>query len=193
MTYKKISFLSSCIYIGLIFAILVQTGCCGRKKPINKSKKNYNFSESLKKSNKKVAKKIVKDNTNEFDDIDIDLSGSIPLRQKDELTSKLYERFSYANDMYKSRDYDGAIREISIIQQEAKNDPYLRMQTWALLAMIYDKTGKNSRRKRSYSKMIETMAEVQKDARYKKAYEDGMICQELIASATQKGDKKYDF
>ncbi len=41
--------------------------------------------------------------------------------------------------------------------------------------------------------MMEAMSEVWKDSRYIKAYEDGMICQSLIASATKNGDKKYGF
>ena len=125
----------------------------------------------------------------------MNVTNQSPLRAQDELTSELYEKLDYANSMFKNHNYDGALREISRIQQNqaSKDDPYLRMQTWALSAMIYDKTGKNSRRKRSYTKMIETMEELKKDSRYKKSYEDGMICQGLIASATHKGDKKYDF
>lgn len=190
----KIKLISQSISFILIIMMAVNlAGCCGRKKKVDKKNNNYNFADSLKKTKKKKTSINNKTNSKEFSDIHIDLSESLPLRQKDEVSSELYEKLSYANSMYKSRNYDTALREISNIQRQAENDPYLKMQTWALLAMIYDKTGKNSRRKRSYAKMIESMADIQKDARYKKAYEDGMICQELIASATQKGDNKYDF
>ncbi|MBQ3644935.1 MAG: hypothetical protein II961_10090 [Candidatus Riflebacteria bacterium] len=126
-----------------------------------------------------------------FEGIDVTLDGELPLRTQDEQTNELYEKLNYANKMYKNSNYDGALREISRIQQNIKDDPYLQLQTWALAAMVYDKTGKTSRRKRAYTKMLEVMEEVKKDSRYKKAYEDGMLCQDLIASVTKKGDKKY--
>ena len=43
---------------------------------------------------------------NEFGDIDIDLYGELPLRPSDERTNELYEKFEYANKMYKDRNYD---------------------------------------------------------------------------------------
>ncbi len=171
------------------------TGCCGKKKSTYKKNNSLVFKRGSKKTNKKDTKNQNKSNSIEFGDFDLNVTNQSPLRAQDELTSELYEKLDYANSMFKNHNYDGALREISRIQQNqaSKDDPYLRMQTWALSAMIYDKTGKNSRRKRSYTKMIETMEELKKDSRYKKSYEDGMICQGLIASATHKGDKKYDF
>ena len=113
------------------------------------------------------------------------------MRAQDEHTSELYEKFDYANKMLKNRNYDAALREVNRIQQEIKDDPYLELQTWALTAEIYDKTGKTSRRKRCYTKMLEAMEEVKKDSRYKKAYQDGMLCQDFIDMTLKKGDKKY--
>ena len=170
------------------------SGCCVRKiQPINKSNKKIDFTESLKKSNTKThigvdGSSIVNDFGN---DLDIDLVGKLPLRPQDERTSELYEKFSYANKMFKNRNCDAALREIDRIQQEINNDPYLKLQTWALSAAIYDKTGKTSRRKRSYTKMLEAIEEVKKDSRYKKAYEDGMACKDFADMAAKKGDKKY--
>ena len=182
-----------CVAFILLIAVGL-SGCCGRKSQSNKkSNKKINFTGSLKKSNSKDkalvnASSVVNDFGN---DIDIDLIGKLPLRSQDEHTNELYEKFNYANKMFKNSNYDAALREINRIQQEINNDPYLKLQTWALSAAIYDKTGKTSRRKRSYTKMLEAIEEVKKDSRYKKAYEDGMACKDFAALAAKKGDKKY--
>lgn len=193
----KISYLYRwvCFVIVLLMAVWLE-GCCGRKKITDKKKGNSTLVENIKKkSNKKFDKK---NNTqsiseNEFGDIDIDLSGELPLRPSDERTNELYEKFDYANKMYKDRNYDSALREINRIKQSINNDPYLMMQVYAFEAMVYGKKEQPGRRKHSYKKMMEAMTEVQKDNRYKKAYSDGMICQDLIASATKIGEKRYDF
>ena len=183
-------------FVCLTFCFLLAlglSGCCGRKTQTTKNNKKNSFTDSLKKTNIKDKASGVVPVANEFgDDLDIDLIGKIPLSSQNEHTKELYEKLNYANKMYRNRNYDSALREIGRIQQEVNNDPYLEMQTWALSAMIYDKTGKNSRRKRSYTKMLEAIEEVKKDSRYKKAYKDGVECGSFIASIAKKGDKKYD-
>ena len=167
------------------------TGCCGRKKNNDNNKKDY-LSRTLK-NKKKKDKKKVDSRIGEYGDVEMDLSGELPLRPNDEKTKELYEKLDHANKMFKNRNYDSALREINRIRQQIDNDCYLKLQTWALSAMIYNQMGNTSKRKHCYRKMMESLDEVKKDARYKRAYDDGMLCQSLIASATQKGDKKYDF
>ena len=182
-----------CIAFILLMALGL-SGCCGRKSQSNKKgNKKIDFAESLKKTNIKDKAGVNGTSVvNDFgNDIDIDLIGKLPLRAQDERTNELYEKLNYANKMLKNRNYDAALREIDRIQQEISNDPYLKMQTWALTAVIYDKTGKTSRRKRAYTKMLEAIEELHKDSRYKKAYEDGMACKDFAALAAKKGDKKY--
>ena len=187
----KISRLLHFICIAFIFLMaLGLSGCCGRKSQSNKkSNKKIDFAKSLNMSDSKNKASV--SGSSDENDIDLDLIGKRPLRAQDEHTNELYEKLNYANKMLKNRNYDAALREVSRIQQEIKNDPYLELQTWALSAAIYDKTGKTSRRKRSYTKMLEVMEEVKKDPRYKKAYEDGMACKEFADIAVKKGDKKY--
>ena len=186
--YRSVSLL-----VVLLMAVCLE-GCCRRKKVTEKKADNTSLVESIKnKSKKKVDKKNVTLSDNEFGDVDIDLEGELPLRACDERTSELYEKLDYANKMYKDRNFDGALREISRIKQGIDNDPYLLMQVYAFEAMVYEKKDQPVRRKHSYKKMMEAMTEVRKDSRYKKAYNDGMICQNLIASATKIGEKKYDF
>ena len=182
-----------CIALILLMALGL-SGCCGRKSQSNKKgNKKIDFAESLKKTNTKDKANVKGTSVvNDFgNDLDVDLIGKLPLRAQDERTNELYEKLNYANKMLKNRNYDAALREIDRIQQEINNDPYLKLQTWALTAVIYDKTGKTSRRKRAYTKMLEAIGELQKDSRYKKAYEDGMACKDFAALAAKKGDKKY--
>lgn len=167
------------------------TGCCGNRRKKEAGSETKDLSESIKEIRSKGELGAVKALNSEFADVHIDLSGQLPLRAKDERTSQLYGKMDYANKMYKKRNYDGALREVERIQNEINDDPYLKMQAWALAAKIYDKTGKTSRRKRSYTKMMEAMEEVRKDSRYKRAYEEGKLCVELIEIAKQKGDDKY--
>ncbi len=189
MTNKKVRLFPFvyCIFVSL--AVFNLSGCCKYKKYSKKNTKR-NYAESLNKNQRSNAGGS-NSTSGGFEGVDLTLDGELPLRSRDEQTNELYEKLNYANKMYKNSNYEGALREISRIQQNIKDDPYLHLQTWALAAMIYDKTGKTSRRKRAYTKMLEVMEEVKKDSRYKKAYEDGMLCQDLIASVTKKGDKKY--
>ena len=188
---SKTNYRLRCIcFILMLLVALDLTGCCKRKKKDAKKTGKVDIAESIK-NIKKKGKKGTSEKTPEFDDVHIDLSGQLPLSEKDAHTSELYEKMNHANKMYKNRNYDGALREVERIQLEINNDPYLEMQTWGLAAMIYDKTGKTSRRKRAYNKLIESAEEVKKDSRYKKAYEDGKICQELIENAKEKGEKQY--
>ncbi len=194
MTCKVSRLLHFICIIFLLLMALGSSGCCGRKsQPNKKINKKIDFTESLKKSNTKDKASVKGVSVvNDFgNDIDIDLIGKLPLRARDEHTNELYEKFNYANKMFKNRNYDAALREIDRIQQEINNDPYLKVQTWALTAAVYDKTGKTSRRKRAYTKMLEAMDELLKDPRYRKAYEDGMACKDFADLAAKKGDKKY--
>ncbi len=190
MTLKTNYRLRCICFILMLLVALDLVGCCRRKKKDAKKTGKVDIAESIK-NIKKKGKKGTSNKVSEFDDVHIDLTGQLPLREKDEHTNELYEKMNHANKMYKNRNYDGALREVERIQLEINNDPYLEMQTWGLAAMIYDKTGKTSRRKRAYNKMIEAVTAVQKDPRYKKAYEDGKICQDLIEDAKTKGDKQY--
>ena len=75
--------------------------------------------------------------------------------------------------------------------RQIENDPYLEAQTWSLSAMIYDKQGKTSRRKRSFRKMTECIEALQKDSRYINVYKEGMLYQELFGTIKEMGGEKY--
>ena len=181
-----------CFFLIMLLAISL-SGCCGRKKQkVSKSKGRIDMTDSLKKlGNKSKNKNTAKASAKKVEDIAVDLAGQLPLREKDQQTKELYENLERANDLYKMRNYEGALRELDRIQRESADDPYLEMQAWALSATVYDKTGKTSRRKRAYRKMFDALVAVHKDPRYEKARQDGKECMELIKIAKEKGDEKY--
>lgn len=175
-------------YVLILLTALNLLGCCGSKKNSSVRRgrsKRYTSSSSGTKKTSSNSEKASAD-----EDIGIDLSDERPLTQAQENTRELYEKMDYAHRMYKSTNYDGALREVERILQKIDNDPYLEMQAWGLSAMIHDKAGRTSRRKRSYRKMIDCMEQLQKDPRFKKSFEDGKECQELIETVKKNGDKK---
>lgn len=189
MNYKS-SHIARCFcYLLMLVIALDLTGCCGYKggkKQSGKSSKTRTASSS------KKSKSIVSSNAFEQSDgLVVSPTADIELKAQDERTTELYEKMDYANKMFKNENYDGALREVERIQREIDDDPYLEMQTWCMAAMIYDKTGKTSRRKRSYNKMLECMEKVQLDKRYKSAFEDGKLCKEYVELALEKGNKNY--
>ncbi|MBU1108796.1 MAG: hypothetical protein KKB51_19120 [Candidatus Riflebacteria bacterium] len=114
-----------------------------------------------------------------------------PRREKDKRTQELYRRLEFSFEMYEKDNFDGALREVERVQMDINDDPHLEMQTWYLSAMIYHKTGKTSRRSRAMRKMLELMETVQKDPRFRNAFEDGMMSQQVIDMALSKGEGRY--
>lgn len=163
------------------------TGCCSRKvdlKPVNGRP-----GSGLDGNGGKIATKTPSSRENTAVSIN---DPERPLRDKDYKTRDLYKRFEYAFDMFNSNNLDGALREVERLQLEIDDDPYLEMQSWYLSAMIYHKSDKASRRKRSMRKMLECMEQLQKDPRFRNAFEDGMISQEVVKMAIEKGEGRYE-
>lgn len=106
-------------------------------------------------------------------------------------TEHLYKRLEYAYSLYTRQNYEGALNETESMLRQIENDPYLEAQTWSLSAMIYDKQGKSSRRKRSFRKMTECIEALQKDSRYINVYKEGMLYQELFGTIKEMGGEKY--
>jgi hypothetical protein len=103
-----------------------------------------------------------------------------------------YRRLEYAHEMLLDNNPQGSLRELERLQLDIREDPYLEMQAWYLSAMVYHKLGKPSRRKRSMRKMLETMEQLQKDPRFRTAYEDGRLSQQAIDKAKKEAGVKYD-
>ncbi len=164
-------------------------GCCSRKTVDKKSTAGRTSSTSGRTPRTNTGKPQV--NSRAGEEMIAGNEMTRPLRDQDKKTKELYRRLEYAFEMYNTANFDGAIREVERLQLEVNNDPYLEMQSWYLSAMIYHKTDKISRRKRAMRKMLETMEVLQKDPRFRSAHADGMISQEIMKMAIEKGEGRY--
>ncbi len=171
----------------LVLLVMNLPGCCSRKtvekRPVS-GKKNSAVSSTASPVTEKASPAIG----------EVMISGNESgrkLRDQDKKTKEQYRRLEYAFDMYNTANYDGALREVERLQLEINNDPYLEMQSWYLSAMIYHKSDKTSRRKRAMRKMLESMEQLQKDPRFLNAHADGMISQEIMKMAIEKGEGRY--
>jgi hypothetical protein len=106
-------------------------------------------------------------------------------------TEQLYKRLEHAFSLYTRHNYEMAINEVEGLIYRINNDPYLESQAWAMAAMIYEKQGKLSRRKRAYRKMVGAIEALQKDKRYINVYKEGMENQELFEAIVKAGGDKY--
>jgi nanoRNase/pAp phosphatase (c-di-AMP/oligoRNAs hydrolase) len=106
-------------------------------------------------------------------------------------TQQLYNRLEYAFSLYTRHNYEMAINEVEGLINRIDNDPYLESQAWAMAAMIYEKQGKLSRRKRANRKMVGAIEALQKDKRYTNVYKEGMENQELFDAIVKAGGQKY--
>lgn len=176
-------------YLCLVMVALLAAGCTGccvraRTKPVKVIDKGS--------SDQRADKNTLVDKGASGETIvDKPVDTSNDISDKDKLSAALYRRLENAFDMLQSDNLDGAQREIERVQLEINNDPHLEMQSWYLSAMIYHKSGKTSRRKRSMRKMLESMEQLQKDPRFRRSFEDGMMSQEVIKLAIEKGDGRY--
>ncbi|HNX75035.1 MAG TPA: hypothetical protein PLM07_07580 [Candidatus Rifleibacterium sp.] len=168
--------------------LLNLSGCCARKNVGRQSNRTRNNTDQ-KQSNASTS--MARNPSSGGEQMIAGNEMTRALRPQDQKTKEQYQRLEYAFSMYNVSNFDGALREVERLQLEINQDPYLEMQSWYLSAMIYHKTDKISRRKRAMRKMLETMEQVQKDPRYRNAYADGMISQEMIKLAKEKGDGRY--
>jgi len=174
-----------CLFLTFL-AVLAMTGCCSRK--ADRSHRPRRDLTKTPAENRDISV------SSTAADPSVNKAGSAvtpAVSAADKLSSSLYRRLDYSFEMFRRDNMDGALREVERLQLEINNDPYLEMQSWYLSAMIYHKTGKASRRKRSMRKMLETMEQLQKDPRFKKSFQDGIESQDLINMALKKGEGKY--
>lgn len=178
-----------CMAVLLVLALLNLSGCCTRK---TVDRRPADSRRTAKKSPVTTTRPATAASAESGETMVSGNETGRPLRDQDRRTREQYRRLEYAFNMYNSQNYDGALREVERLQLEIDKDPYLEMQSWYLSAMIYHKTDKASRRKRAMRKMLESMEQLQKDSRFRSAYEDGMISQEVIKMAVEKGEGRYE-
>ncbi len=93
--------------------------------------------------------------------------------------------------MLKGSNYEGALREADRLQADNARDPNVTMRTSYLKAMIFHRMNDGARRKEAMNQMLKSMEALQKDPRFRAAYEDGKAGSELIKLSVEKSGKKY--
>lgn len=184
MTHKQRSAQLTCLVLVLL-ATFVLSGCCSRKTDQSNKRRIEPKPQVADKSSTAAPPSAIGVNGKDQSMRNVTVSDA------EKLSASLYRRLDYSFEMFRRDNMDGALREVERLQLEINNDPYLEMQSWYLSAMIYHKTGKASRRKRSMRKMLETMEQLQKDPRFKRAFQDGMDSQDLVNMALKKSEGKY--
>ncbi|HNW33719.1 MAG TPA: hypothetical protein PKM25_02225 [Candidatus Ozemobacteraceae bacterium] len=109
-------------------------------------------------------------------------------RQREEKINTELERVSA---MLKGSNYEGALREADRLQADNARDPNVTMRTSYLKAMIFHRMNDGARRKEAMNQMLKSMEALQKDPRFRAAYEDGKAGSELIKLSVEKSGKKY--
>lgn len=174
-----------CLFLAVL-AVFASAGCCSRRSDNRIKPRKDPKREVVDRSNTVTPLSV-----GESVDKKADFAENSAVSDAEKLSASLYRRLDYSFEMFRRDNMDGALREVERLQLEINNDPYLEMQSWYLSAMIYHKTGKASRRKRSMRKMLETMEQLQKDPRFRKSFQDGMDSQDLINMALKKSEGKY--
>ncbi len=93
--------------------------------------------------------------------------------------------------MLRGSNFEGALRVAERIQAENAADPNVTMRTSYLKAMIYHRMNDAGRRKEAMNQMLKSMETLQKDPRFREAYEDGKANAELIKMSVDEAGKKY--
>ncbi|MBP7633951.1 hypothetical protein KBA41_07250 [Candidatus Ozemobacteraceae bacterium] len=113
----------------------------------------------------------------------------VEARKREEKIVSDLERVSA---MMKGRNYEGALREADRVQRDNPRDPNVTMRTSYLKAMIFHRMNDVSRRKEAMTQMLKSMEEVQKDPRFRAAFEDGTANAEIIKMSIDRAGDRYD-
>lgn len=104
---------------------------------------------------------------------------------------KINTELERVSGMLRGNNFEGALRVAERIQAENAADPNVTMRTSYLKAMIYHRMNDAGRRKEAMNQMLKSMETLQKDPRFREAYEDGKANAELIKMSVDEAGKKY--
>jgi len=94
--------------------------------------------------------------------------------------------------MMKGGNHEGALREVDRIERDNPRDPNVTMRTSYLKAMIFHRMNDVNRRKEAMNQMLKSMEDVQKDPRFRAAFEDGTANAEIIKMSIDRAGGRYD-
>ena len=110
-------------------------------------------------------------------------------KQKQKEVTKTLEE---AAGMIKTSNLEGALRLVQRVQQENSLDPNVTMQTNYMQAMIFYRQKDSPKRKEAMNQMLKSMEKLQKDPRFRQAYQEGMDSVEVIKQSLEKMGSKYE-
>jgi len=114
---------------------------------------------------------------------------AIGARKREEKIVADLERISV---MMKGGNYEGALREADRVQRDNPGDPNVTMRTSYLKAMVFHRMNDVNRRKEAMNQMLKSMEDVQKDPRFRAAFEDGTANAEIIKMSIDRAGDRYD-
>jgi len=114
---------------------------------------------------------------------------AIGARKREEKIVADLERISV---MMKGGNYEGALREADRVQRDNPRDPNVTMRTSYLKAMVFHRMNDVNRRKEAMNQMLKSMEDVQKDPRFRAAFEDGTANAEIIKMSIDRAGDRYD-
>ena len=100
-------------------------------------------------------------------------------------------RLQQASNMMKSGDLEGALRQVTRLQQEHARDPYAGMQVAYLRAVIHHRMKDPAKRKEAMNDLLKQMEAAQKDPGFTAAFQEGMDAQAVIKMTLEKAGKRY--
>jgi len=172
------------IFLGFVFFLFLPG--CGNKKTdmvsnssVNVKTENFSFGKIDRKTSRKP-EKISQDPAV--------LAYEAAKKKNLEITAALEE----ASKMIKSSNLEGALRKVQQIHQENSRDPYVTMQTWYMQAMIYHRQKEPGKRKEAMNQMLKSMEALQKDSRFRTAFEEGQASIEVIKKSIEKAGPRYE-
>jgi len=104
-----------------------------------------------------------------------------------EITGQLEQ----ADKMMKGANLEGALRVVQRLDQENSSDPYVKMRTSYMQAMIFNRMKDANRRKEAMNQLLKSMEALQNDPRFQESFIDGQANQEMIKMSLEKAGKKY--
>lgn len=112
----------------------------------------------------------------------------ISSKKQEEVNSSLEQ----AHRMIRDDNLESALRIVERIYLNYPDDPEITMQTHYMKAMIFHRMKDPSKRKQAMDEMLKSMEKLQQDARYRKSYEIGRECEEVVKMSIEKYGKNYE-
>ena len=168
----------------MVWGVILTSGCGykgGTAKNGGVPAKNYSSPEKIQPAAK------VSDKSYELSNDPAVIAYETEKKKTVEVTAALED----VSRMIKNSNLEGALRKVQQIQTQNARDPYITMQTNYLQAMIFHRQKDAPKRKEAMNQMLKNMETLQKDPRFKAAYEDGQAAIDVIKKSLEAVGERY--